>query len=248
MGGTARAKLDRRIPLALRLSGELVVIVAGVLIALWVDNLNQDRRDVAQEAVYIRGILVDLESDSVDLAARREVAIRGRDAADRLLALRLDPGAPAPVDSLAPWMFHTAFVDNFQVLDHTYREVLGAGGLSLIRDEGIRRRISAYYRSIESAEFFTDWYKGEETAYWDLLGRRLHPDDFKAVSRSMEKVAPPAPDRLLAILRSDSEIINAIEMNRHWTALRQEITERRLESNRELASQLAAYLEEADGQ
>lgn len=238
---------DRPIPLGLRLSGELVVIVVGVLIALWVDNLNQERRDVAQEAVYVRGILVDLESDSVDLAERRQAAIRGRNAADRLLTLRLEPGAPTSLDSLGSWMFFTAFVDNFQVLDHTYREVLGAGGLSLIRDEDVRRQISAYYRSIESAEFFTDWYKGEETAYWDLLGRRLHPDDFKAVSRSIEGLDPPAPERILPILRSDSEIINAIEMNRHWTVLRQEITERRLASNRELASQLAAYLGETDG-
>ena len=231
---------EPRVPLFLRLAGELVIIVVGVLIALWVDNLNQDRRDAAREGSYLRGILVDLRSDSADLTDRRDTAIRGLHVADRLLDLRDDPGADAEPDSLATWMFQAAFIDNFQVLDHTYREVLGAGGLGLIRNETIRRSISSYYRSIESADFFTDFYKKEETDYWDLLAERMAPDDFIAVSRRGEQRLDAT--RVLEQLRSDPEIPNAIEMNRHWTELRLGITERRLAANRRLAETLTEHL------
>jgi hypothetical protein len=233
---------DYRVPLPVRVAGELLVIVAGVLIALWVDNLNQSRKDAAQEDAYLAGILVDLESDSVDLTDRRETAIRGLHVSDRLLTLRQEQDATAPADSLAAWFLYVAFVDNFQVLDHTYREVLGAGGLSLIRDEPLRREISDYYRSIESAEFFTDYYKGEEADYWDLLGERLSPEDFIGISRSEQDVGDLQPARLLSFLRGDPEIATAIEMNRHWTALRLSITERRLARNRALATTLRSRL------
>jgi hypothetical protein len=233
---------DRRVPFALRVAGELCIIVVGVLIALWVDNLNEDRRDRSQETAYLAGILQDLETDSLELEDRRAVAVRGLDVADRLLALRRNPSLSAPSDSLAVWLFRAAFVDNFQPLDHTYREILGAGGLSLITDAALRRHISNYYRGIASAEFFTDWYKDEESDYWDLLAVRLHPDDFEAVSRSERGGGRLSVQRVLNQLRNDDEIVNAILMNRHWTDLRLGITGRRLQANHELTTALDSEL------
>ena len=232
----------RELPLAVRIGGELIVIVVGVLIALWVDNLNEDRREGLREQAYLNGVLVDLRSDSTELDDRRTTALRGLEVADRLLELRRDPTLTASADSLAEWFFRAAFVDNFQVLDHTYREILGAGGLSLIRDETLRRRISDYYRSIESADFFTEYYKDEESAYWDLLGARLDPDDFERISRSDESVGAMVPSRLIEQLRRDDELANAILMNRHWTALRLDINGRRIVGNRELTAALRTHL------
>jgi len=233
---------QKRVPLALRLLAELVVIVAGVLIALWVDNLNTERLERQQEETYLLGVLEDLRSDSLALAERRRTAQRGLHAADRLLMFRQDPELVAPADSLASWLVHAAFVDNFVVQDHTYREILGAGGLSLIRDPSVRRGISSYYRSIESAEFFTDWYKNEEEDYWDLLGRRLDPEDFAVATGAVSEMSRLNPDAVAGLLRTDDEVANAILMNRHWTQLRLEITDRRLEANGSLRETLGLYL------
>ncbi|HSM05741.1 MAG TPA: hypothetical protein VK858_14085 [Longimicrobiales bacterium] len=230
--------MSTRIPVLLRVAGELTIIVVGVLIALWVDTLAEDRRDRAQEEAYLAGILSDLGTDSLGLEDRRATAQRGLDVADRLLALRRNAALDPPADSLAVWLFRAAFVDNFQPLDHTYREILGAGGLSRLSDEALRRKISGYYRSIASADFFTDWYKEEESDYWDLLANRLHPDDFEAVSRSERGGQRLDPTRVLRQLRSDDELVNAILMNRHWTDLRLGITGRRLAANHDLAEAL----------
>jgi len=233
---------ERKTMLPLRISGELIVVVIGVLIALWVDNVNETRRDSVQEAAYLNGILVDLRSDEIDLIDRRVTAMRGMEVADRLLELRRDPGSTASAESLKTWFVYAAFVDNFQVLDHTYREILGAGGLSLIRDDSLRRQVSDYYRSIESAEFFTEYYKGEETDYWDILARILDPDDFEGILRGDDGAGLLVPNRLIGQLRTDPEIINAILMNRHWTALRLDITGRRLAGNKDLAEALQDQL------
>jgi hypothetical protein len=233
---------DRRIPFTLRAVVELFIIAVGVLIALGVDNWNEDRREASRESSHLQGILTDLRSDSMNLETRRETAIRGLEVADRLMDLRRNLGATALPDSLAIWFFRAAYVDNFQVMDHSYREILGAGGLSLIRNEALRRQVTGYYRDMESAEFFTEYYKGEETAYWDLLASRLATDDFLAISQTERGPGQLRPDRLLARLRSDDEIANAILMNRHWTSLRLEITDRRIRSNRELSEALRGEL------
>jgi hypothetical protein len=226
-------------------TGELVVIVAGVLIALWVDNLNEARKEEAQVRAYLSGILVDLASDSVDLADRRATATRSLNAADRLIGLHRSRSATVPPDSLASWILYTAFVDNFQVLDHTYQEVLGAVGLSLIPDDGLRRQIAGYYRSIESADFFTDYYKKEEADFWDLLENRLSPDDFEAVSRVREgpnAAARMDVGRVLTQLRGDRAFVNAVQMNRHWTELRLDVNERRIGRHAELSAALRTAL------
>jgi hypothetical protein len=229
-------------PPALRLLAELVVIVVGVLIALWVDNLNTERLERRQEKTYLRGVLEDLRTDSLALAERGETAQRSLFAADRLLMLRRDFESTAPADSLANWLLRAAFVDNFVVQDHTYREILGAGGLSLIRDPTVRRSISSYYRSIESAEFFTDWYKKEEEAYWDLLGRRLDPEDFAVATGAGGETSSLNPTAVVELLRIDNEVANAILMNRHWAQLRLEITERRTMANGDLREALSSHL------
>jgi hypothetical protein len=232
-------------PVTLRVAGELVVIVVGVLIALWVDNLNEDRRELDRAESYLAGILVDLRSDSLDLADRRAISRRTIGAADHLLELERDHSSAPGADSLATWIFYSAFVDNFQVLDHTYREVLGAGGLSLIPDDGLRRQISEYYRSIESADFFTFYYKKEESDFWDLLELRLDPDDFGGISTIGSTPATEgnlSASRVLAVLRSDPAIVNAIQMNRHWTVLRLSVNESRIRRNSELATVLRGAL------
>jgi len=237
-----RAESTGRIPLPITALGELVIIVMGVLIALGVDNWNEDRKEASREASYLTGVLTDLRSDSLALVRRLAIADRGLRVADRLMELRRDPTATASADSLTVWFAQAAFVDNFQVLDHTYREILGAGGLRLIRSDSLRRMLTGYYRSMESSEFFTEYYKTEETAYFDLLAARLDTNDFEAVTRSEDGAGRLSPGRLLAQLRADDEIANAILMNRHWTALRRQIGERRIESNGALADALRAEL------
>lgn len=95
---------------------------------------------------------------------------------------------------------------------------------------------------MESAEFFTEYYKGEESDFWDLLAARLSTDDFEVISRSESGPGGLDPARLLERLRSDDEIANAILMNRHWSQLRSEITGRRIRRNRELSAALGNEL------
>ena len=45
------------------LLGEFVVIVLGVLVALWVDQEQASRRDALLEVEYLESFLIDLDTD-----------------------------------------------------------------------------------------------------------------------------------------------------------------------------------------
>jgi hypothetical protein len=228
-----------------RLVGEFFVIVLGVLMALWVTNWNEERKEDVREGEYLEGILTDLKTDSATLANREKIAVRGIEAADRLLALRADRSSETPADSLVLWLFHAAFVDNFRVQDHTYREILSSGGLALIQSRDLRRQVSEYYRRLESAEFFTDFYKAEEISYYNLLEERLPTDAYRAITVAQEQEQLPSFDtaRAVRILRDDDQLANAVLSNRHWTVHRLGVVRRRLELNSELASAVATRLD-----
>ena len=62
----------------------------------------------------------------------------------------------------------------------------------------------------------------------------MDPDDLGGISRDDEGADHLIPSRLIGQLRSDKEIANAILVNCHWTALRLDITGRRIAGNRTL--------------
>ena len=86
---------------------EFLLIVAGVLAALAVDDWRQSRVDVATERYILEGILADLDRDRQDIGSSISVASARAAGADKLLAdvgnaaagkVRLTPwaGAPSP--------------------------------------------------------------------------------------------------------------------------------------------------------
>jgi len=80
---------------------EFLLIVAGVLAALAVDDWRQSRVDVATERYILEGILADLDRDRQDIGSAISVASARAAGADKLLA---DLGnAAAGKVQLTPW-------------------------------------------------------------------------------------------------------------------------------------------------
>jgi len=82
--------------------GELIIVVAGVLVALAVDDWRQSRVSVATERYILDGILTDLRRDREDIESSISAASARAAAADKLLA---DVGsAAAGKVQLTPWV------------------------------------------------------------------------------------------------------------------------------------------------
>ncbi len=128
--------------------GELIIVVAGVLIALAVDQWNSDRLERVEEVEIIDGFLSDLREDIEDISLGLEILPEKE---TRLLRISssLETFDHRPNDisrfledivGSTPYGWNQA-----RARRTTLDEVLGSGKFGLIRDAALRVKISEYY-------------------------------------------------------------------------------------------------------
>lgn len=131
------------------LLGEFFVIVVGVLVALWVDQLKETRVDAEKEVEYLESFLIDLDADLVQYDSADAWSRRQEAAAATVLALY---DGTQPTESVADlvaavetagWQYVPSITRN------TIDDLRSTGNLRLIRDPALRRAIAAYYTTVE---------------------------------------------------------------------------------------------------
>jgi hypothetical protein len=129
--------------------GEIVLVVIGILIALQINNWNEDKKDRKLERQYLIGLTNDLQIDSVAL----DILISfSNDQVRRKKKLhRYFDGESFTNDSLAhffapQWGMAVGFNPNTTTLD----EMKNTGGIALIQEQDIRKNIIQVYNSYES--------------------------------------------------------------------------------------------------
>lgn len=127
---------------------ELVIVIAGILIALQVSNWNQERLDEKRKHAYLQRILVDLDTDLRSNANRERFLAQVRVYGQQALA-HADSGAL--VDG-SPWKTVLAYFQAGQFYAYSregsaFDEMHDAGDLGLIRDPQLRSQLAFYYAS-----------------------------------------------------------------------------------------------------
>jgi hypothetical protein len=127
---------------------ELVIVVAGILIALQVSNWNQDRLDARRGREYLQRIDSDLQSD-IDKNAQRARFMTQVDRYGREAMAHADDGSL--VDG-SGWKTVLAYFQASQFYpysheDSAFIEMRDAGDLGLIHDTELRGRLAFFYAS-----------------------------------------------------------------------------------------------------
>ena len=236
-----------------RLVAEFVVIVVGVLIALWVDQLREARVNAGLEVEYLESLVADLDADLAQFDATEAWMRRSETAAATVLALY---GGSPPTGDVADLVaaVETAGWQMFpSITRNTIDDLRSTGNLRLIRDAALRRAIAEYYTNIENALVPL---AAMQARIWDQYDARianvLGPDERLAVlqrpgsfaqgitSDALEAADPPDLEELIAALRAFPEFeVGAAE------ALYQTIANRgTLEEMRTAAMELRVELEQ----
>ncbi len=122
-------------------AGELVLIIAGVLIALAVNGWSQARGDRRAEIEALGEIRAALRDDMADV---RSDLVRHRRAAAAADAILASLGGPAGCDSLGPHVAALLSVPR-HVSNTAAYESVKARGLGLIADDSLRLAITHLY-------------------------------------------------------------------------------------------------------
>jgi len=132
--------------------GELAIVVAGVLIALAVDQWNTDRLARIEEAQIIDRLIADLTVD-LNALASEAAGVDAKESSLRRIRSILRTTDARPEDSVqflqdviggADWGWNQV-----AGLRTTYSELLSAGQSSLIQNSDLRVRIAEYYGAME---------------------------------------------------------------------------------------------------
>jgi len=137
--------------------GEIILVVIGILIALSINNWNENRKQKIKEIEILSSIQESLKRDKIDLESVIPSNNRIRNSIDLLLN-HMEKDLPYQ-DSLKYHFFNstTTWVANFQ---KSAFENLKSEGINLISNKDLRKTIVEYYDAgIESSKWQSETYR-----------------------------------------------------------------------------------------
>jgi hypothetical protein len=186
---------------------DLIVVIAGILIALEVDAWAQARDDRRLERVYLQRLKEDLQIERAGMDAAERYAQERIGAARLLGRLLEDPTFAAKEPARVPWALETATWRTFpQINAFVYRELQSTGRFVLIRAEPLRRNLTEHYTTLQIDARVGDDLLAEQRFDAAVAGL-LDIDELEAIEKvegDHAKIAM-APERALALARALAE-------------------------------------------
>lgn len=121
--------------------GELFLVVFGILIAVQINNWNEENKRLEAERYMLNEILNNLNEDAVQIAAIIKTRERGAVANETLLSL-VRSGDPNP-DSLSKYLPHFITFERYFPVNNAY-EIIKSSGLKISNKE-LRTAFSRYF-------------------------------------------------------------------------------------------------------
>lgn len=161
--------------------GELLIVVAGVMIALYADGWIQARQDRALELEYVERLIGDLQ---LDTAAISNIMARSQERAEHgrviLSAFDTRERAVSPADFVRA----VEYGDYFSYPSYsttTIDDLMSTGNLRLIRSTEVKEAVSTYYAEIDWTGQFRELQRPIQMALGELIPEFLSLDDRYAL-------------------------------------------------------------------
>ena len=174
-----------RVSWAARAGVEFLIIVVGVLVALWMEGWREGRVEARMERIYLERMLVDLRRGNDGLRIDGLDHLRAAERNMRIVSPFLRYGDPVPEDTLT---FLGALYGASRSLllsqaerypSTAFDEMEATGGFSLIRDRDLRSAILAHYTQVEES---SPQFDLQPRGYRDMI-RGLIPADLQKTIR-----------------------------------------------------------------
>lgn len=132
---------------------EFVIVVAGILLALQVDQWAEQRAERALEREYLHRLVEDLEIERAHLSATLQSTQNRVDAVHYLERVLQEPDRALEEPARVPWAIETVSWRAFpRVNGFVFRELQSTGRLILIRSVALRRALAEHYAEIDQDE------------------------------------------------------------------------------------------------
>jgi len=129
--------------------GEIVLVVIGILIALQINNWNEDRKNRVLEADYYCKLLEDIDQDALEIKNQIDINQLRINSSNKFISLLQQPSFTQPevMESMLGSISKTTFT--FQPSTAAFEDLKSSGNLVLLRDLKIKNKLIAYYTKLE---------------------------------------------------------------------------------------------------
>lgn len=130
--------------------GEIVLVVMGILIALQINNWNEDRKERIVEKKIYENLLSDIKEDIIIIKERIALSKREKKAlynhVHNAYQTQKSTEDFIKLNSSVEWN-----ADNFILQIKTFDELVNSGKLSIIKDKSLKDKILGYYKTYDIA-------------------------------------------------------------------------------------------------
>jgi len=123
--------------------GEIVLVVIGILIALQINNWNEERKNKSQEQNYLIALHEDLMSDSINVQTVRRSIQSHIDAAELLIQF-IDTGTIEDTLAMKKAIIQAGYLYFFTPTLSTYNDLVNSGNLGIISDKTLKDMMDNY--------------------------------------------------------------------------------------------------------
>lgn len=158
--------------------GEIILVIIGILIALQINNLNEDRKASEQETKFLKSFKIDLEANLKELerVIKKSELVKVR--ANRILEYKrgdIDSLTLTQLDTLVMTISgYTMFLSQ----DGTIEDIIGSGSLNIIKNDSLRQAIASWNSNLKIIREYEDLSKKGEIQYLNYLRQNI--DIYKA--------------------------------------------------------------------
>jgi hypothetical protein len=185
--------------------GEILLVVIGILIALQINNWNEERKMRERESFYLKELKVDFERNRME--AKSLVQFSKNQVAN--INLLLDSmNNPDQVTDHTLWftaLNHAWFLPHPVFVDNAWTQLQSTGNLTLIKNDTLIREIGDFYQNVESMNKLEDEWSAFHLVYRSKVNELIEIDLRDTIMESMSDSGvnglEDSPDSRLYIIK-----------------------------------------------
>lgn len=129
--------------------GEIVLIVIGILIALYINNWNIERINKEKEQFYLSGLKTEFETSKQKLETLIKVNRQTLEESRKIAAIS-NSSQPADEKELSMRLFRAfSYEIEYNPNNSMLNEIISSGGMKTLSDADLRRHLSAWESRIK---------------------------------------------------------------------------------------------------
>jgi len=148
--------------------GEILLVVIGILLALQINNWNQNRKDRIQEQYYLENLQEEFNTNLEQLDDLVEFHKAQLQNAHLVLNVLTGDTIVNDIEGLHTSLVHVGWAPNRNITKDVWTELISSGNVGLIENNELRESISGFH---SSTEYFNQVDK--EWSYFNLKYREL---------------------------------------------------------------------------